>query len=212
LGIALAAGAAGLYALLPALDPELHAAPAAVALKAAAILALAALAVAARPRAPLLAAALVAHTAGDVLIETAPFVLAMAAFGAGHLLYVRLFWPARRPWEDVRGGAKLTIGALALAGALLLHRLVPGLQPVLAAAVPLYAVALLAMAAVAQLTARGRPWVPLGALLFVASDSVLALDRFVGPLEAARWIVWPAYWLGQAAIVLGWLPRGVGRN
>jgi uncharacterized membrane protein YhhN len=200
---ALAALAALGYPLLGRAAPAAAALP--VAVKAASIVALAAAAVAARPAAAWLAAALLLHATGDALIETAPLPAAMAAFGAGHLVYAALFWRARRSWEEVRGGAKLVVGLLALAAALVLARVAPALGGVLAAAVPLYTAALAAMAALAQVVRRGRPWVPAGALLYVVSDTLLALDRFAGPLDGARWLVWPAYWLGQAAIAFGWL-------
>jgi len=186
-----------------------HDAGARIVLKALAVLALAGVAALRRdaPGSPLLAATLVAHSIGDVLLEIGPFLAGMAAFGAGHLGYAGLFAGARRPWEQVDAGAKARLGLLALAGALLLARLAPRLEGALEIAVPLYALLLLAMAAFAQVARRGAPWLALGALLFVLSDALLALDLFAGPLPGARWAVWPAYWSAQATITLAWLGR-----
>jgi len=180
-----------------------------VALKLAAILPLAAVAWRERTAggAPL-ALALAVHATGDLLIEVAPLPLAMGSFGLGHLLYARLFAGARGPWEEAGAGAKVRIGSLALVGAGLLAWLGPALAPPFTVAVPVYALLLLAMAALAQLARRGAPWVAVGALLYVVSDSLLSLDLFTGPLPWTKWFVWPTYWAGQAAIALGWLGGG----
>jgi uncharacterized membrane protein YhhN len=45
--------------------------------------------------------------------------------------------------------------------------------------------------------------VSVGALLFFASDSILAWDRFLNPLPHARFRVMLTYHLGQIGIILG---------
>jgi uncharacterized membrane protein YhhN len=45
--------------------------------------------------------------------------------------------------------------------------------------------------------------VPLGATVFVASDTTLAVNRFVRPLPRADVVVMVTYHVGQALIVLG---------
>lgn len=47
-----------------------------------------------------------------------------------------------------------------------------------------------------------------GALLFVASDTVLAMNRFASPVRGAKLIVIISYHLGQAALISGTLLRG----
>ncbi len=154
--------------------------------------------------AALLATALAAHATGDLLLARAPFLAGVAAFAVGHLLLVALFWRHRIWWDDVTGGPKLRLGVLALAGALLLFLLRRGLAGPLTIAVPLYALALLAMAGMAQVARRGQPWVALGAIAFVLSDALLALGRF-RHLAAGDALVWPLYAAAQLAITLGWL-------
>jgi uncharacterized membrane protein YhhN len=51
--------------------------------------------------------------------------------------------------------------------------------------------------------ATGRPLLALGATVFMASDAVLASDRFVRPLRWGRLAVMVTYHLGQVLIVLG---------
>jgi len=160
----------------------------------------------------LLGGALVLHAAGDLLIELAPLPAAMAAFGCGHVAYATLFARERRGWEETEGGAKLRLGILALLGAGMLAFVGPRLPPGLRVPVPLYALLLLLMAWFAQVSRRGVPWVAFGAFLYVLSDSLLASDLFGGPLPWTRWLVWPTYWGGQLAIVLGWLADATQRG
>ncbi len=147
---------------------------------------------------------------GDVSIEL-DFLAGMAAFAVAHGVYVALFWPRRRDFECVTAADRLRLGLLGIAAALFLARLAPVLRGTLRVAVPAYAVALLAMAGSAQLVSRGRPWVPLGALLFVLSDGLLAVQRFAGDPIGRSW-VWPLYVAAQALIVYGWTRAGTGAS
>jgi len=182
--------------------------------KPAAVALLAGWAIAQRGRvdgAPLLAAALLAHAAGDLLLELA-FLGGMAAFFAGHLLYIALFWRRRIAIDDVGGSLKLALGLLALLAAAVLLVLAPRLRGALAAAVPIYAGALAAMTGAAWLCRRGRPGVPVGAALFLASDALLAFELFGEGLPGGRLAVWPLYFAGQALIAWGWLRDEGGRH
>ena len=69
------------------------------------------------------------------------------------------------------------------------------------AAVTAYLVVLAAMVVAASGTAI--PLVFLGALACMFSDTVLALDRFVGPRSHARMLVIVTYHLGQMMMVIG---------
>jgi len=51
----------------------------------------------------------------------------------------------------------------------------------------------------------------LGAILFYASDSMLAWDRFVNPLSHARLKVMTTYHLGQIGILLGAMLHALGK-
>jgi len=156
------------------------------------------------PGARLLAAALAAHAAGDLLLEIAPLLAGVAAFAAGHLLLVTLFWRHRVGWDEVKGGPKLRLGLLALTGALTLSLLRGGLRGPLSLAVPGYAMTLLAMAATAQLARRGQPFVAAGAVAFVLSDALLGLALF-RHLAGGAPLVWPLYVVAQGSIALGWI-------
>lgn len=156
----------------------------------------------------LLAAALACHAAGDLLLEL-HLLAGVGAFLLGHLLYIALFWRHRLAFDDVGGVEKLAQGALALLAAGFLLVLAPRLHGELALAIPVYAAVLTAMAGTAWMAARGRPWVPLGATLFVASDALLALELFAGGVAGGRRLVWPLYLAAQLSITSGWLRAGV---
>jgi uncharacterized membrane protein YhhN len=120
------------------------------------------------------------------------------------LLYVRVFWRHRLALDDVGGGAKLAVGGLALFAAGFLAFLAPRLAGALTPAIPIYVAALTAMGGAAWWCGHGRPWVPLGATLFVFSDALLGLELFAGGAPGGRALVWPLYVTGQVAIATGW--------
>lgn len=155
------------------------------------------------PGGALLSVALFAHAVGDVLLERA-LLAGVAAFFAGHLAYIALFWRQRRAIDDLGGETKLVLGLLALTAAGFLALLAPRLEGAERIAIPLYAGALVIMAGSALLCRRGRPWVPVGALCYVASDALLSLELFGRGTGGARWLIWPLYVAAQLAITFGW--------
>ena len=148
--------------------------------------------------------ALLLGLAGDVLLlgeGDTRFRLGLAAFLVGHLAYVVSF---ARLGLDPAGWAWLAW--LVLASCLFAtRRVVPATflrgGRALAFPVAAYTVVIGAMVIVAFDT--GRQLVALGATVFAASDSLLAVDRFVEPRPWARLAVMVTYHVGQALIVAG---------
>ncbi|MDR6176465.1 putative membrane protein YhhN [Nocardioides zeae] len=155
-----------------------------------------------------LVVALLLGTAGDVLLlgdSERRFLGGLGAFLVGHLAYVACFATL-----GISVSWWLAGGAVALAGALVAGRAVlpatfrsGGIG--LAAPVAAYMLVIGAMLVTAWGT--GLALVAAGAAVFVASDTVLALDRFARPRD---WVApWPhvavmvTYHLGQALIVVG---------
>jgi uncharacterized membrane protein YhhN len=148
-------------------------------------------------------AALVFSLAGDVLLMLPRdlFVAGLAAFLAGHLCYVAGFWSQDAP----------TIAAFVVAVAIVVAVLAPVLVRILGAVrgtpdlVPVTAYSVVIAVMLASAIASGNVVAALGATLFVASDSMIAWDRFVRPFPAAGVAIMVTYHLGQAGLVLSLL-------
>jgi uncharacterized membrane protein YhhN len=151
-----------------------------------------------------LLAALGLGLAGDVLLlekSDLRFQLGLAAFLLGHLAYLVSFArlgldPADWAWA----------AWVVLLGCLLATRQVAPATYMrsgwaLAGPVAAYTIVIGAMVIVAFDT--GEPLIALGATVFAASDSVLAVDRFVAPKPWAPLVVMVTYHVGQALIVAG---------
>lgn len=148
-----------------------------------------------------LTAGLVLSALGDLLLEgDGLFLAGLAAFLLAHLAYVAAFWsetPALRP---LRALPFLAYGVAAFAF------LRPGLGA-MAVPVAAYVTAICTMMwrAAARLgasprgTASGRAAL-LGAVLFAASDSLIALDRFHAPIAGVHYAIIVLYWAGQVGI------------
>ena len=157
------------------------------------------------PSARCFAVGLVLSAAGDALLEYGPafFLGGLVAFLAAHLTYITGFLiDTRRP--ALARGAPLVVWAVL--GYLAMR---DGLGP-LAAPVIVYLTAVCAMMwrAAAGVGRDGPPrtheWMALGgAVLFGVSDTLIGLDRFRGPLAAARVPIIILYWLGQLGIAAG---------
>ena len=148
--------------------------------------------------------ALVFGLLGDValLSDSLPrFRAGVAAFLVGHLAYVACFASlglATPAWSWA--------GLVVLAAALFATRgVVPATHrlegPALSVPVAVYSAVIGAMLLCAWFT--GVPLVALGASVFVVSDAVLSIDRFVRPIPHARLILMVTYHVGQALIVAG---------
>ena len=150
-----------------------------------------------------IAGGLLLSAVGDVLLESGEsrFVLGMAAFGLAHAFYIVAF-------VGRASGLRLLLACpFAIWGIGLFARLLPGLGslalPVAAYSTLLMTMAWRAAACVGARRAASRSeWAAaLGAIVFALSDSLIALDRFDGPLPAAaRLAIMPLYWLGQLGI------------
>lgn len=141
---------------------------------------------------------------GDMLLEwpTDLFIFGLGAFLLAHLAYLTAY---------LNDSRQLAVGALAiaalvagsmfslLASADLGHLLLP---------VALYSAVIGCMLwrALARLgseqVARDSAWLAAtGAVLFVLSDSLIGINRFVTPFDGARYAIILTYWLGQLGIV-----------
>jgi uncharacterized membrane protein YhhN len=148
-------------------------------------------------------AGLACSLAGDVALlwPVQGFLPGLFAFLLGHLCYLVALTRRTRLFAS-----RFALVAWALVAGAVLAGLWHGVPGELRAPVVVYVVALGAMAAQAGsvwLARRGSPaaarWrtVAIGAALFVASDAVLATDKFVGGVPLPTLWNLSLYWLGQ---------------
>jgi len=137
--------------------------------------------------------------AGDIclMLPVDAFVAGLAAFLFAHLCYIAALWRgARGPARLVCALAMAAFAALNIVG-LWSHLPVALRGAVIAYTCVLAAMAALALARAVSLRAGVGPpaWrAALGALLFVASDSILAWDRFAGHWPwAIAWVLGTYY-------------------
>ncbi len=155
-------------------------------------------------------AALVLSLAGDVFLmlpegvrlPVDPFLAGLGSFLLGHVAYVVGMAIDHRSWA-------MTIVGLVLVGAgvgAVAPRVLAGVGKE-APAMRVPVMAYMAVISTMGVAAFGRTVVVgiVGALLFLASDSILAINRFVQPSRGLRVAVMVTYHLAQAALVLSLL-------
>jgi len=191
---ALGAAAGGLYLWAFAGDRR----GLAVALKPLPVLCLAAwVAAGARtPSAWLVVAGLVVSLVADVLIESS-FLAGLGTFLLAHVAYIAAF--VARTGEP---RPMLLLPFLAW-GALVLARLWPGLGPMRVPVIVYAAVICTMMWRAAAMVGTPGGWTALaGAVLFAASDTLIAWDRFHRPIPGSRYPIMLLYWAGQLLIAM----------
>lgn len=147
--------------------------------------------------------------AGDIalMLPMDAFVPGLLAFLLAHLCYIVAFRDGLRAGRGLLAAAVL-LGAVAVLNVMGLwpHLPAPMRTPVMAYVVVLASMAVLALARVWARPQAAEPepcsarWAAAGALLFVASDSLLAWDRFAGGLPLASLLVLSTYYAAQYAI------------
>lgn len=148
----------------------------------------------------LIAAALGAGAAGDVLLDAAGLAFGGAAFAVGHVLAIILYVRNPRPATP--------------RSQMLLATLTPPLATLIAGQLTMaseqfwlamiYTAIVAAMASCAWTSRFPRYRTGIGAMLFLASD-LLIFARLGGavPAATASLLIWPLYFAGQALIAWG---------
>lgn len=131
------------------------------------------------------------------------FLLGLGSFLIVHLIYIALFrrylalfwWkpgPARM-W----GLLAILVGLASVLG-ILRHSLGSMLIPVV-----VYSLVLSCMGISAMLADLGNPLAAFGALLFIASDAMIAIAKFRGPFPGNGQLIWITYYAAQVLILRG---------
>lgn len=140
---------------------------------------------------------------GDMLLEWPAnlFVFGLGAFLIAHLAYLIAYLG-----DSKRLAPLPLLLAFAVAGSMFAVLANSGLGDLLIP-VALYSLAIGCMLwrALARLGSHGisrnSAWLAAGgALLFVLSDSLIGINRFVAPFDGARYAIMLSYWLGQLGI------------
>jgi uncharacterized membrane protein YhhN len=147
-------------------------------------------------------AALICSLTGDVLLMLPQdlFVPGLAAFLVGHLCYLVGFWTHAPSLIAFLVSAVVVAGVVAPLGYRILTSIDRAGEPeALRIAVAAYVAVISVMLATALAT--GNVAAAAGAVLFVASDSMIAWDRFVARFRWAPVAIMVTYHLGQAGLV-----------
>jgi uncharacterized membrane protein YhhN len=177
--------------------------------KVASIALLVAVAASSHPRSKLLVAALAFSAGGDFLLEVRHlgslepeqlFLFGLISFLIAHLFYVGLFL-TERSFAAVALSRKIDAAAVLMVAGVSMAILWPGLAE-MRIPVALYSAVLSAMVITAQLS-RFPKLVAIGALFFLASDTMLALSIFGHPFAGSRILVWITYYGAQWMITVG---------
>jgi uncharacterized membrane protein YhhN len=171
---------------------------------------------------PAVLAALALSWLGDVLLlfqdrHELFFIGGLLSFLSAHLSYLLAYRKHQWPGPGLSGIGKAglalpVVGAgLALLTALYAH-LGPLRLPVLLYAVVLVLMVLGAFYRYHRTTPSSFAWVASGAGLFMVSDSLLALNKFLTPLPAAGFWIMLSYSAAQYCIVTGLLAHNAMSN
>ena len=145
---------------------------------------------------------------GDVLLAWPGdlFVFGLGAFLVAHLAYLKAYLSDCKRLALLPLVLALGVGAVLL-GMLISSGLGPLLVPVVVYGTAISAMLWRALARVGSHVPTCSAWLAAaGALAFVASDSMIGINRFVLPFDAAPYLIILTYWLGQwgiAASVFG---------
>ena len=131
---------------------------------------------------------------GDVLLDLDYFVPGLLSFLVAQIIYSTLFIRYFAAWNQ-RIVVSLLLIAFSLAMSILLWNTAGEMRlPVLVYLVVITTMGLTANASTIQ-------GVLAGAVIFMISDSLIAINRFVVPLPASDWLIMISYYLAQFYLV-----------
>jgi uncharacterized membrane protein YhhN len=150
--------------------------------------------------------AMIFSSGGDVLLSlplSYSFPAGLSSFLVAQLLYIFLLSRRRGGFQQGELG-RSRLWLLALIGlyyVMMLVVLIPKTGE-LAVPVTVYMTAICSMGLFAALY-KGSQWVLLGALCFMVSDSVIAINKFLVPFDLSGVVIMNTYYLAQLMIAVG---------
>ena len=160
----------------------------------------------------LLLGAAVFSLGGDIFLMLPGdyFIPGLASFLVAHVFYIALF-RQNQPWFPSKGALAGVLGFGAVMYAILWSSLG---DPILKGAVAAYVtvISLMAAQAIGRATVRGdgaSRWVAAGACIFMLSDSLIAVNKFLTPVPLASLWILLTYFAAQMVILHFARPRDV---
>ena len=136
---------------------------------------------------------------GDVILELPnifPFALGLLSFLFAHLFYIRRFLhaPTQKIWWPL-----LPISMYCIS---LFTYMTPNLGPLMIpVGVYVFVIATMLWSACVYTYTTKQYLLLAGAILFVMSDSLIAINKFITPFSQARYAIIVTYWVAQYMIV-----------
>jgi uncharacterized membrane protein YhhN len=172
------------------------------------------------PKRMLVFAALVFSLTGDVLLllekhRALFFAAGLASFLLAHILYILFFFSIRLAQRSVLKKYPAIVMLVAIYVLFFLWLLIPSLGalkiPVIIYALVLGSMLLTAIHVYSDANAGGKLLIA-GALFFVVSDSLLAIDKFYTPVAHAGVYIMFTYAMAQFLLVKGFIKMKPHRN
>lgn len=152
-------------------------------------------------RGKLIGLGLVFSGVGDIVLELdgdSLFALGLGAFLVAHLFYIAAFT------KDIqfKGPRGMVAATILVYGCLIGFVMIPNLGDMLLPVVA-YLLVIVVMGVLAALSGINNCWVVAGACLFIASDSLIAVNRFIAPVPNSSFLIMATYYPAQLLITAG---------
>jgi uncharacterized membrane protein YhhN len=148
----------------------------------------------------ILLSALVFSGCGDLLLAFDEFIFGVVAFLLAQLSYAELF---RHHWQGFYNRWHLSV-LLLIYILVMMWWLLPNLGN-LQFAVVAYLIAIATMGLFAFQSSLPMRWAVLGAVLFIFSDSFIAINKFINPIPYESYWIMSSYYVAQFMLVTGFL-------
>lgn len=151
---------------------------------------------------------------GDIFLDLGSsrfFIHGLSSFLVAHLIYIVLFYRSwKRPLRP--SFSQLILLILILIYSLLMANWLSPSLGAFANPVMIYVCVITAMVLSSILAGFSKPWIWIGAVLFLISDSIIAAGKFKGGVPFRDILVWSTYYIGQYGIAIGYLHEKLGEK
>lgn len=151
--------------------------------------------------------AIAASMTGDMLLHFDFFVLGLSAFLIAQIQYAFIFYQYRNT-EKGRTGLTLMLTIYLVGMTVLLYPYLDDMMiPVLAYLVVISIMGFFAIGSILPLK-----WAVLGALFFILSDSLIAINKFIYAVPFERVLVMSTYYAAQWMLIKGFLENNISTD